>query len=149
VRHPVRVINKNPDKLQSAAHWATIVGVVVAIVAILFGFFTYEGTADLQQETTAYTLYREHLQLCFEHPDYASASKAVLKDAKYEWFVANALHSADAILVLRPKDDGWRETIKEVIRIHQEYIRDKSFPREHYSPMLLKLIDETLAEEKK
>src|SRR5687768_12755253 len=105
--------------LEAKAHKATIRGVIVSVIAIVVACFTYVRSADLQKEVTAYTLYREHLQLCFSEPQFASGINVDVDDEKYGWFVANALHSAEAVHKLHPRDKPWRETVKEVIRTHE------------------------------
>jgi hypothetical protein len=136
-------------KFENVASIVNFMATPVAILALVVSFYTWYETTNIQRRTAAFTYWQMYLQSALANPEFASGvvnEADPVEKQKYEWFVANALGTAEAVYVLQEGDEGWRATIKTVIRTHKEYIESPAFERQHYSDSFLDLVDETLQE---
>jgi hypothetical protein len=137
------------NKIGKGADIATILTGAIAIIALVVSIYTWYETTNIQKRTAAFTYWQTYLQLALANPEFASG---IVNDAdpkekqKYDWFASNALGAAEAVYGLQEGDEGWKATIKTLIRIHRKHLESPAFERQHYAPSFLTLVDETLKE---
>ena len=106
-----------------------------------------------QRESTAKSVFREHLRLAFEHsdlaePDYQKLQAQPDKYKKYSWFVAHLLWACEEILRY---EEGkiWKENLQRNVNYHREYfINDSDFKEKDfhlYDPSVQELVQNAMA----
>jgi hypothetical protein len=114
---------ENAEKIGSLA---IAMGVPIAIIAIFCA-------SRSQREATAKDIYRDYLKLAVANPRLANPRDfEISKDdrkqlERYRWFVAFMMNSCDEIARTRGRDEGWRNTIIEDLKMHIEYLRSPEF----------------------
>lgn len=131
----------------------SIAAFLISVFSVIFTVYTYNKTTEQQQETQAYNYWQNFLQLAVQKPALANGDDSkyfeqiksdTAKRVEYEWFVANALGAAEIVFRLQKEDEGWRNTLKEVISLHKEYISISNFDSSHYSKDFFKLVREAI-----
>jgi hypothetical protein len=120
--------------------FATAGTFIVALFALGFAHIQIREAKKIQREATAKDLFRDYLQLAFEHPKFANPDKFIgndkdkwkrkgewNEDERYKWFVAFMLNACDEIIRSLPRDETWRRAILEDLRFHKEYLRSNEF----------------------
>jgi hypothetical protein len=138
------------DRVQVVSAVVAVIGAIVAIAAAGIALWQVKAARSLQRETLARQMYTQYLELCFENPEYASADhKATANTEKYEWFISVMLNAAEGISMFVPNDDEWRQTLKDQIGYHSDFIGSDAFQQNvarHYGAKMRNLIDEALDE---
>lgn len=129
----------------------SVAAFLISVFSVIFTVSTYNKTSAEQQETQAYNYWQNFLQLAVQKPEMANGDDSEyfernkndsLKRVEYAWFVANALGAAEIVFRLQKDDKDWRNTLKEIISLHSQYIRNTDFDSSHYSSDFYKLVQE-------
>lgn len=131
----------------------SITAILISVFSVIFTVYTYNKTTADQQETQAYNYWQNFLQLAAQKPEMANGDDSgyferiksdTAKRVEYAWFVANALGAAEIVFRLQKDDEGWKNTLKEVISLHGEFISITNFDSSHYSKDFYKLVREAI-----
>src|SRR4051812_3947245 len=124
---------------QIVANIATFIAAVIAVVALILGYQQFYETRQATRETLALT--RQNLTLQSETIDIERESQAVELSIKYNdimieisgssgaigknefWRNQLAILIASAIYNLRPKEEGWKDTVGWMLDNHIEYLK--------------------------
>lgn len=112
-------------------------GSVVAlstVAALVWGVWTYRRNAASQVQLLALGALQHYLDLAVAHPDLASRDESEPVDARYGWFAAHALATAQTLWTLAGRDETWRRPVDSIIRQHRGYLRSGAFVCDDYRP---------------
>jgi hypothetical protein len=134
---------------------AVISMIADVVVALFAGAALVIGWRQVRisRELSALEAYEHYHLLCLQHPKFSGgafgfeACSAQDRDS-YCTFVLFALMTGERILNIFPRNESWRESIRDDIRIHRRLIRSthfEAYKRNQVRPMS-DLIDEVLAE---
>lgn len=131
--------------LEDWARLATILGVVVAVIAGGIAWAQIIQARRAQREATARQTYATYLQLAFANPDLAQPAAGAAPRAENHWFVAFMLLACEQVLEVYPDDPAWLEVVLDQLRYHRPYLKgDAATPPmiklEYYSKALQDLI---------
>ena len=154
----VKELNPKKKKID----WALIVSITAVAFTI---YWSYASQAN-QKEMQAYANWQNFLSLAVDNPELANGYKnidgksiAYLADksnrdelmkndsltyhkyAKYTWFVAAALGSAESVVNLQTSDTSWNNTIVEAFRGHKALFDAKVYDLNSYDPKFRTLIE--------
>lgn len=120
--------------LQQVAGWASVVVAAAAVVSLAVGIWDYNRNAQTQVQLTALGVLQNHLDLAVQHPELASRDAGDPVDARYAWFAAHALNTAQTLRALVGHEGGWQRAIDAIIRQQQPYLRSGLFECGDFSP---------------
>jgi hypothetical protein len=120
--------------LQQVAIWASVVVAVAAVVSLAVGIWDYNRNAQAQVQLTALSVLQNYLNLAVQNPELASHDPNDPVDARYAWFAAHALNTAQTLQVLVGHHEDWQRAIDAIIRRQQPYLRSGLFECRDFSP---------------
>lgn len=105
-------------------------GVVTAFIATIAAYFAYKQLQLSRKQNTA-NLYKEYLELCFEHPKFARGmDKPIIENcsdySQYCWFVSRMLFLFEQALLESASDPQWVDTIKSQLKMHKSHLKRSS-----------------------
>ncbi len=124
----------NPGALQLIAVLTSAVIAVSTIVALLWGVWTYKRNMESQLQILALGTLQHYLDLAIAHPDMASRDDGQPIDARYAWFAAQALTTAQTLWILVGHQASWQRSIRAIVRQHRSYLRSGTFICADFSP---------------
>lgn len=127
-------------KVESIAHWATVIGTVVSAVALWWAARTFKVTADTQAEILAIELFQEYLTTSVEHPEFVTGADSLAHSPEYLIFAAKAFFTAESVLNLAAPDAAWEATIDEIICDHRPYSQSEWYNAAQYDPQFTQRI---------
>ena len=104
------------------------------IAALFWGVWTYKRNAAYQVQLLALGALQHYLDLAVAHPDLASRDESQPVDARYAWFAAHALATAQTLWSVAGIDENWRRPVDSIIRQHSAYLRAGAFLCGDYRP---------------
>ncbi|TOK52068.1 hypothetical protein [Vibrio parahaemolyticus] len=126
--------------LQTVSLIAQSLTFLVTLVTVSVAYFQIKTSSEQAQQQLASTMYQSYLQSAFEYPKFAEPgdlSALCLEEqtrleciAKYEWFAARVLYTAENILALDLSDDdmkSWKHTVDRLVKNHEAYISSEEF----------------------
>lgn len=119
--------------LQLISLVGSIVVAVSMVATLLFGVWSYNRNAEAQVRLMALGNLQHYLDLAVQHPDLASGGDHPV-DARYAWFAAEALTTAETLWVLVGQQAEWRRAINAIIRQHRSYLRSGAFVCDDFTP---------------
>lgn len=123
-----------PGILQQVAVWATLVIAATAVVTLLVGVVNYRRNAEVQLQLLALGILQHYLDLAVAHPDLASRDDDQPIDARYGWFAAQALTTAQTLRSLVGHRAEWHRAINAIVRQHRSYLRSGAFVCADFAP---------------
>ena len=120
--------------VQTVALWASVVVAAAAVVSLAVGIWDYNRNAQAQVQLTALSVLQNYLNLAVQHPELASHDPNDPVDARYAWFAAHALNTAQTLQVLVGHHEDWQRAIDAIIRRQQPYLRSGLFECRDFSP---------------
>jgi hypothetical protein len=117
-----------------------------AVSSLVVGIWNYSRNAEAQVEVMALGSLQSYLALAVEHPDLASWDDSQPVDARYAWFAAYALNTAQTLRALVGHDASWQRGIDAIIRQHRPYLRSGAFVCEDYNPEFVGYMRERVAD---
>lgn len=140
----IQEVPKNP--LNKVAPWASIVVASTATISLGTGIWSFNRNAEIQAQFMALSALQNYLNLAVQYPDLASRDNDHAVDARYAWFAANALNTAQTLGILAGYQADWQPAIDSIIRHHQPYLRSGLFVCDDFKPEFISYI-RTKAEE--
>ena len=113
--------------LQLLALGASIILAASAVATLLFGVWNYNRNAEAQVQLMALGSLQHYLDLAVEHPDLASRGDDQPVDARYAWFAAEALTTAQTLWILVGQQADWQRSINAIVRQNRFYLRSGVF----------------------
>lgn len=138
---------------QTAVNWselATVVGgfaTAIALVGAFMAMYQSSKNAKSQALANAKSLYRDFLDLSFQHPYFAYADLAKVEKEKqfekYKLFMWHLLYACEEILACT-NDNDWRDTVRTQLLRHKDFLKStrSEVKINLYSDELAKLIRE-------
>jgi len=144
-QYPLEGQAKSNPLIQQCALWASIVMAAVAVATLLIGFWNSNRNAEAQLQLLALGTIQHYLDLAVEHPDLASHDYDQPIDAKYGWFAAHALTTAQTLWIMVGHQVDWQRSINAIIRQHQPYLRSGAFVCDDFAPEFVSYLKERVA----
>lgn len=113
---------------------ATVVLAVATVAALLWGIWTYKRNGEVQLQLQALGALQHYLDLAVAHPDLASPDERQPVDARYAWFAAQSLTTAQTLWLLVGRQPNWQRSINAIVRQHRSYLRSGAFVCADFSP---------------
>jgi len=120
--------------LQHLAIWASIALAVATIFSLILATWTYRRNAQAQVQLLALTTLQHYLGRAVDHPELASGGNDQPIDARYAWFAAQALFTAQTLRTLVGGQTDWQRAIDAIVREHGPYLRSGTFVCEDFTP---------------
>lgn len=124
----------NPGLLQIIPVFATVTMTLATVAALAWGVWTYRRNGEVQTQLIALQTLQHYLDLAVAHPDLASAGERQALDARYAWFAAHALVTAQTLWELVGRQPKWQRSVDAIVRQHHAYLRSGLFVCEDFSP---------------
>ena len=134
-----------PDTLQQVVPWTSVVLAVAAAISLLFGVWSYRRNAEAQLQLSALGSLQHYLDLAVAYPELASRDDDQPIDARYAWFAAQALTTAQTLRVLVGEQDDWERAVNAIVRQHRSYLRSGAFVCDDFSPEFVGYLRERVA----
>lgn len=122
------------DALQHLALWASIALAAATVISLVFAAWTYRRNAKAQVQLLALATLQHYLDRAVDHPELASRGDDQPIDARYAWFAAQALFTAQTLRTLVGGQADWRRAIDAIVREHRPYLRSGTFVCEDFAP---------------
>ena len=153
--------NDAADVAAVASAIVAAVGMIIAAGALLYAHKQIRANSAVARETTALTAYREYLRLCFDRPDYSSATLAARmigahqwdgvldrlspESERYLWMLTILLNTCEQVLAAEPTDEQWRSALGAQLSYHEGPL-EQVWPswRLHYGEALRDLVESAL-----
>lgn len=129
-------LNSRPpptNVLQLAALGGSFIMTVSMVATLLFGVWSYNRNAEAQVQLLALGSLQHYLDLAVQHPDLASGADHPV-DARYAWFAAEALTTAQTLWMLVGQQADWQRSIIAIVRQHRSYLRSGAFVCDDFTP---------------
>jgi len=131
----------DPGTLQRLALWAGIILATTTVASLVFAVWSYRRnvaaqvrSAEAQVQLQALSTLQHYLDLAVAHPELASRDKNEPIDARYGWFAAHALTTAQTLRALVGQQADWQRAINAIVRQHQSYLGSGDFVCDDFSP---------------
>ena len=140
--------------LETLSEVASVVTGGAALGGLALAVWQVNRTHTMTREATATDLFNQSLLMSLEYPDLAFPSTlnkmSSLDMSRYESFMSAVLLSSEEILSVTRNNDEWRNSIKENLICHTEYLSSRyndEYPmNKFYGEELVGLVDEIVAE---
>ena len=120
--------------LQHLALWASIAIAVATVISLIFAAWTYRRNAEAQVQLLALGTLQHYLDRAVEYAEVASRKNDDPMDARYAWFAAHALFTAQTLRTLVGSHAEWQRAINAIVRQHLPYLRSGAFVCEDFAP---------------
>ena len=111
-----------------------LIGTAGTVAALLWGVWTYKRNGEAQIQLLALERLQHYLDLAVKHPDLASPDESQSVDARYAWFAAQSLTTAQTLWLLVGRQPSWQRSINAIVRQHHSYLRSGAFVCDDFSP---------------
>lgn len=112
-----------PSVAQLIPVLATAVMAVATVLTLAWGMWTYKRNGEAQLQMLAFGMLQHYLDLAVAHPDLASRDDRQPVDARYAWFAAQALATAQTLWLVVGRHASWQRSINAIIRQHRPYLQ--------------------------
>ncbi len=112
---------------QLIALLGSIVMAITMVGTLIFGVWSYQRNAAAQVQLLALNSLQHYLDLAVARPELASRSDDEPVDARYAWFAAEAMTTAQTLWLLVGQQPDWQRSIDAIIRQHRSYLRSGAF----------------------
>lgn len=119
---------------QLIAVLASVVLATATVFGLLWGVWTYKRNGEAQVQLLALGTLQHYLDLAVAHPDLASRDERRPVDARYAWFAAQALTTAQTLWLLVGRQENWQRSINAIVRQHGSYLRSGAFVCDDFCP---------------
>lgn len=128
--------------LQHVALWAGMVMAATAVSSLLWAVWSFSRNAGAQVQLLALGNLQHYLDLAVEHPDLASRDDDQPIDARYAWFAAQALTTAQTLRTLVGHQADWQRAINAIVRQHRSFLRSGVFVCDDFAPEFVRYLRE-------
>lgn len=124
----------SPDLVQLLSIVSGAIAALSTLGAVLWAVWSYQRNAAMQAQLLALGALQHYLDLAVTYPDLASRQEGEPVDARYGWFAAHALATAQTLWTLARSDENWRRAVDSIVRQHRAYLRSGAFVCGDYRP---------------
>ena len=135
-----------PGTLQQIAPWTSVVLAAAAVISLLVAVWSYRRNAEAQIQLLALANLQHYLDLAVAHPELASRNDDQPIDARYAWFAAQALTTAQTLRTLVGHQADWQRAVNAIVRQHRSYLRSGAFVCDDFSPEFVGYLRERVAD---
>ena len=132
--------------LQQIAPWTSVVLAAAAVISLLVAVWSYRRNAEAQIQLLALANLQHYLDLAVAHPELASRNDDQPIDARYAWFAAQALTTAQTLRTLVGDQADWQRAVNAIVRQHRSYLRSGAFVCDDFSPEFVSHLRERVAD---
>lgn len=139
--------------VQKITQWTSVALASAAVISLLFAVWSYRRNteaqirvAEAQVQLTALGILQHYLDLAVAHPELASREDDQPIDARYAWFAAHALNTAQTLRILVGQQEDWQRAINAIVRQHRSYLRSGAFVCDDFSPEFVRYLREKVAD---
>jgi len=132
--------------IQLVAVLASIMVAAGSVGALLFGVWVYKRTGEAQVQLLALETLQRYLDLAVAHPDLAGPDESQSVNARYAWFAAYSLTTAQTLWLLVGRQQNWQRSINAIVRQHRPYLRSGAFVCDDFSPDFVAYLRSRVAE---
>lgn len=125
---------------------ASVVVAAATVMALLWGIWTYKRNAEAQVQLLALQTLQHYLDLAVAHPELASRGVDQPVDARYAWFAAQALTTAQTLWALVRHQADWQRSIDAIVRHHPSYLRSGAFVCGDFAPAFVSYLRSRIAD---
>lgn len=130
-----------PAAVEALVIWSGLARDAVTVLSLVFAVWSYRRNvqaqilnAEAQLQLAALNTLQHYLDLAVAHPDLASPAAGRAIDARYAWFAAQALATAQTLQALAGRQPNWLRSIDAIVRQHRPYLESGAFVCEDFSP---------------
>ena len=127
--------------LEAGTHIATAIGVMIAAVAVIVGYWQWQKGQDFEQEKKAVELLIKYDELMKE-----PAASGADKDAKL-WRENLTMVIAESIFRLRRGDAGWEKTVREMVKQHADFLKTGFLDCDTLDKKFIRIVNEELQQD--
>jgi len=124
----------SPGMVQLIPVLAVAVTAVSALIALLWGVWTYKRNWEVQLQLLALATLQHYLDLAVAHPDLVRRDDTKAVDVQYACFAVEALATAQILWTIVGHQEVWRRSIKAIVRQHRSYLRSGAFICSDFDP---------------
>ncbi len=142
-----------PGTLQQIAPWTSVILATAAVSSLLFAVWSYHRNAqaqiriaEAQVQLSALGMLQHYLDQAVAHPELASRDDDGPIDARYAWFAAQALTTAQTLRTLVGHQEDWQRAIDAIVRQHRPYLRSGAFVCDDFSPEFVSFLRAKVAD---
>ena len=111
-----------------------LIGTTLTVAALLWGVWTYKRNGEAQIQLLALERLQHYLDLAVKYPDLASRDESQSVDARYAWFAAMSLTTAQTLWLHVGRQPSWQRSIDSIVRQHHSYLRSGEFACDDFCP---------------
>lgn len=129
-------------------NWATVATPIIATLAIGIALHQLKINKEESRRTSAYAIYTDYLELCFEHQKYSCGFNMNTQTDKdemnqYRWFITRMLFAFEQILDVYSDDEEWITTIKSQLKRHEWHLSNSgTIRRGEWNATLTSLVND-------
>jgi hypothetical protein len=120
--------------------WAPVLAAFVTTASMIFAVTTYWRGAREQKQASAINILQDYLKFSVDHPELASRDANAPTDARYEWFAAHTLFTAESLWTFVGDDERWDKTLDVLLRPHRAYLQEGAVRCEAFQPGFLQYL---------
>ncbi len=124
----------SPGVFQLVPVLAVAITAVSALLALLWGVWTYKRNSEVQLQLLALGALQHYLDLAVAHPDMVKRDEGQPVDVQYACFAVEALATAQILWTLVRHQEDWQRSIKAIVRQHRSYLRSGAFMCSDFNP---------------
>ncbi|NBM14704.1 hypothetical protein [Streptomyces sp. GC420] len=125
---------------------ATVASVIIAVWTYRRSAQAQVSAAQAQLQLSALGILQHYLDLAVERTDLASPGDERPADARYAWFAAHALNTAQTLQRLVGEHPDWQRAINAIIRRHRPYLTSGAFVCDDFTPGFVEYLRERVPE---
>ena len=114
-------------KLEQASHFASVVGAVIAAIAVLIAGSQFREAQAIGREARAVDLFVKYNELMIAQPSPAAETVPVGTDPRM-WRSNLAVAIAEAVFRFTKGDAGWKLTTRYMVETHKDYLVGPNHP---------------------
>jgi hypothetical protein len=117
-----------------------------AVLALLWGVWTYKRKWEGQLQLLALQSLQHYLDLAVAHPHVLKRDDSQPIDAQYACFAVEALATAQLLWTLVGHKEDWQRSIKAIVRQHRSYLRSGAFMCSDFNPQFVSYLRTSVAD---
>jgi hypothetical protein len=143
------------DLAEALSYWATISGIIIALVAGLSAYWKYRKDRESHDWDRAREAFTRFNALAIDNPQFHPGCWTNLPPDnlelrnKFEWYAGAMLWACEEIYFsTEARDRAWLETVRILIRDHVDYFSSPEFAEDRggYAEPILDIIDQCCAD---
>jgi hypothetical protein len=144
--------SRGDELIQNITAFGSLIATSVAAFVAVLALFIAKRQIRASREIEALNAYEKHHHLCLQYPELSSGAfeydrSSPVDQQRYVTFLLSMLLTIERILVLFPKDAGWRAAFRDDFDRHRVFLCSRDFAKYRLtvSSDVIALIDQYLA----